>query len=138
MSVGFSLSIWSTSEKSCELVVIFMDRNEVFIWAANTYGTTPDYPWNDNNAVLRHKGSGKWYGVVLKVSERKLGIDGDRTIDLLNLKCDPILIGSLRLQKGFFPAYHMNKDRWISILLDGTVTAEEIKSLMEMSFNLTI
>lgn len=114
-----------------------MNRQEIFEWIGETYGTEPDYPWNDRNAVLRHKGSRKWYGVVLEVAESKLGLNGDKIVDILNVKCDPILIGSLRLKDGYFPAYHMNKDSWISILLDGSVSAEEIQNLIELSYKLT-
>lgn len=114
-----------------------MNRQEIFEWVKETYGTEPDYPWNDWNAVLRHKDNNKWYGVVMEVAESKLGLTGDKIVDLLNVKCDPILIGSLRQQKGYFPAYHMNKDSWISILLDVSVPSDEIKNLIEMSYNLT-
>lgn len=114
-----------------------MDRKEVFAWVLETYGTEPDYPWNDWNAVLRHKENGKWYGVVLKVEESKLGMAGNNNVDVLNVKSDPNLIGSLRQRKGFFPAYHMNKGSWISILLDESVPAEEIKNLIELSYTLT-
>ena len=100
-----------------------MNRQEIFEWVKATYGTESDYPWNDWNAVLRHKDNNKWYGVVLEVAESKLGLTGDRIVDVLNVKCDPILIGSLRQQAGYFPAYHMNKESWISILLDGSVRA---------------
>ena len=60
-----------------------------------------------------------------------------KQIDVLNIKCDPMMIGSLRMKEGFFPAYHMNKENWISILLDGTVSADEIKPLLELSYQLT-
>lgn len=73
----------------------------------------------------------------MEISENKLGLPGDKIVDGLNVKCVPILIGSLRRQKGFFPVYHMNKDRWIRILLDGTVPADEIKDLVELSYQLT-
>lgn len=115
-----------------------MDRKELFEWVRETYGTIPDYPWDDWNAVLRHKENNKWYGLIMELSERKLGLSGERIVDVLNVKCDPILISSLRQQKGFFPAYHMNKDSWISILLDNSVSADEIKSLIEMSYRLTM
>ena len=114
-----------------------MERKELFEWAKETYGTEPDYPWNDWNCVLRHKHNNKWYALVIEVSEKKLGLDGDRIVDVLNLKCDPLLIGSLRMKPGFFPAYHMNKDKWISIIMDGTVPSEEIKNLIELSYQLT-
>lgn len=115
-----------------------MNRQEVFEWAKKTFGTEPDYPWNDWDCVLRHRHNNKWYAVILEVNENKFGLSGDRVIDVLNVKCDPMLIGSLRLKSGFFPAYHMNKDKWISIVLDGTVPAEEIKGLIELSYELTL
>ena len=50
-----------------------MERKDVFSWVKEVYGTEPDYPWNDWNAVLRHKGNKKWYGVVLEVPEKSWG-----------------------------------------------------------------
>lgn len=114
-----------------------MNRQDVFAWAKETFGTEPDYPWDDWNCVFRHKHNHKWYAVILEVNENKLGLSGDRVIDVLNVKCDSMLIGSLRQKRGFFPAYHMNKDKWISVALDGTVPSEEIKSLIELSYELT-
>lgn len=114
-----------------------MNRKAVFEWALETYGTEPDYPWKDRNAVLRHKGNRKWYGVVLEVVKNKLGLQGDDIVDVLNVKCDPIMVGTLRQKDGYFPAYHMNKDSWISILLDGSVPKEEIENLIELSYKLT-
>lgn len=114
-----------------------MERKELFEWAKETYGSEPDYPWNDWNCVLRHKHNNKWYALVMEIEERKLGLDGNRVVDVLNVKCDPILIGSLWTQPGFFSAYHMNKDKWISIILDGTVSDNEIKNLVALSYQLT-
>ena len=37
-----------------------MDRQTIFRWVRRQYGTVPDYPWSDNNAVLRHKDNRKW------------------------------------------------------------------------------
>lgn len=68
----------------------------------------------------------------------KFGIKSDNAVDILNLKSDPILIGSLRLKEGFFPAYHMNKEKWITIFLDGTVPKNEICDLLDLSYDLTI
>ena len=114
-----------------------MTRQEVFDYARQRYGTEPDYPWMDTNAVLRHADNKKWYAVILEVRRDKLGLDGDGMMDVLNVKCDPILIGSLRLKPGFHPAYHMNKDKWLTILLDGSVSPAEIQDLIDLSFRLT-
>ena len=114
-----------------------MTRQDIFAWCRQQYGIEPDYPWNDWNAVLRHKDNRKWFGLVLEVKGNKLGMDTEKMVDLLNIKCDPVLIGSLLLQRGFFPAYHMNKDNWVSILLDAPENDEKIKSLLDMSYEMT-
>lgn len=110
---------------------------QIFAWVEQEYGTEPDYPWQDGNAVLRHKGNRKWYGLVMEVAREKLGLTGKGTAEIINLKCDPGLIGSLRGRPGFHPAYHMNKENWISVRLDGSVPEEEIKGLIELSYKLT-
>lgn len=115
-----------------------MDRQTVFAWVKLQYGTEPDYPWNDANAVLRHRENKKWFALIMEIGKDKLGLPGEGTVDIVNVKCDSALIGSLRTQPGFLPAYHMNKEQWISILLDGTAPAEEIRSLIAMSYELTL
>ena len=114
-----------------------MTRQDIFVWCKQQYDVEPDYPWNDWNAVLRHKDNRKWFGLVLEVKGNKLGMDTEKMVDLLNIKCDPMLIGSLLLRRGFFPAYHMNKDNWVSILLDAPENDEKIKSLLDMSYEMT-
>ena len=51
-------------------------------------GTEPDYPFDEDfwTAVLRHKGSRKWFAVVMRVSRRKFGLDSDEAVDIVNLK----------------------------------------------------
>lgn len=126
-----------------------MNRQEIFKWVKEQYGTEPDYPWQDTNAVLRHRRNNKWYGLIMSVGRDKLGLSGKEEIEILNLKCDPEMIGFLRTRPGFLPAYHMNKDKWISILLGDTestvsvvptvpiVYEKEIKNLIQMSYDLT-
>lgn len=126
-----------------------MNRQEIFKWVKEQYGTEPDYPWQDTNAVLRHRRNNKWYGLIMSVGRDKLGLSGKGEIEILNLKCDPEMIGFLRTRPGFLPAYHMNKDKWISILLGDTestvsvvptvpiVHEKEIKNLIQRSYDLT-
>ena len=114
-----------------------INRQDIFSYAKTTYGTEPDYPWFDTNAVLRHKDNRKWYGLVMEVGRGKLGLSDDGTVDVMNVKCDPTLAGSLRTREGYHPAYHMNKETWITIRLDGSVPWEEIKKLIDLSYDLT-
>ncbi len=114
-------------------------RNEILTFVQTNFQTTPEYPWAKlpNYAVLRHNDNRKWYGLIADVTKDKLGLHSTETIDILNIKVDPILSGSLREEDGIFPAYHMNKGSWISILLDGTVDKDKIFFLLSISFDLT-
>ena len=73
----------------------------------------------------------------MELPKSKLGLQGEERMDVVNLKCDPILTGSLLTEKGFFPAYHMRKDSWITAALDGTVPEEQLKLLLDMSYRAT-
>jgi len=119
--------------------VLDMNREFVFKLCKERYGTEPDYPFNDkyNSAVLRHSDTRKWYGIILNVSPKVLGLAGDEKVDVINLKIDPIMMGSFLREKGFFPAYHMSKTCWISVLLDGTISEETLSFLIDVSFELT-
>ena len=54
-------------------------------------------------------------------------------MDVVNFKCDPILMESLLGESRFFPAYHMRKANWITVSLDGSISDEKIKMLLNMS-----
>ncbi len=112
-------------------------REQVLALALEKYGTAPEYLWarTPTYAVLRHPNK-KWYAAVLDVSKRKLGLDSDEVVDILDIQCDPALSGSLRSQPGIFPGYHMNKEKWITVLLDGTVDMAQIEILLDMSYDI--
>ncbi len=113
---------------------------DVFDYAANTYGVEPDYPFSSapTYAVLRHLSNRKWFALFADVRRDKLGLSGEGKVDIINVKCDPILSGSLLMQEGYYPAYHMNHESWITILLDGTAPLEEIYQLLDLSYELTM
>ena len=114
-------------------------RQSVFQFAADKYKTDPEYLWAPapGYAVLRHSDNKKWYAIIMNVPKEKLGLSGEEYIDILDIKVDPVMIGSLQMKKGFMPAYHMHKGNWITVLLDGSVDKEMIFFLLEMSFDLT-
>lgn len=115
------------------------NRNEILLYVKEKYHIAPDYPWarTPNYAILRHEHNRKWFGAIVDVTEDKLGLSGNKLVDALLLKCDPLLIGSLRNERGFLPAYHMNKEHWITVLLDDSVQKERIYELIDLSYTLT-
>ena len=112
-------------------------RQDVLAFALEQYGTEPEYLWSSapEYAVLRHW-NGKWYGVVMDVPRERLGLSGQGCVDILNVKCEPDVIGAFRQRDGFLQAYHMNRSHWLTVLLDGTVDRETIVSLLDMSYDL--
>lgn len=116
-----------------------MTRQQLIEHIKEIYGVTEDYPWENDNvsAVFRHPNNKKWFAVALNISAEKLGLNINKQIDIVNVKCDPLMIGSIVRENGIYPAYHMNKNYWISIALDGSADDEKIKWLLDMSFDAT-
>ncbi len=112
-------------------------RNAVFELAREHYGTEAEYLWarTPNFGVLRHP-NGKWYAVVMDIPRSRLGLPGDGLIDVMNVQVDPVMSGSLRAATGIFPGYHMNKEKWITVLLDGTVDMAQIAILLDISYDI--
>lgn len=116
-----------------------VNKEQLIQFIKEHYNSTEDHPWTKypSYTVFRHINNKKWFALIMDLKKSKLGIDGNEIIDVVNVKCDPNLIGSLRQEKGFYPAYHMSKINWITIALDGSVEAEKIKWLLDMSYELT-
>ena len=116
-----------------------MKRDELETLISETYNADADYPWlkYPNYEVFRHSNNQKWFALIMDVPKDKLGLQGTELLDVVNFKCDPILSGSLRGEPGIFPAYHMNKEQWITVALDGSVSDDKIKMLLDMSYQAT-
>lgn len=112
---------------------------KIMDYAKETYQTEPEYLWArlPEAAVLRNAENHKWYAVLMKIEREKLGLEGTELVWIIDLKCEPLFIGSLLEMEGYFPAYHMNKNHWIGILLDGTVDEAQILELLDLSYHLT-
>lgn len=102
------------------------------------FGTSPDYPFEDNAdaAVLRHGDNRKWYALLMCVPRRKFGLDGGGTADVVNLKLPAEMFGSFGKADGVYPAYHMNKLHWVSVLL-ADASDETVRFLTNASYEAT-
>ena len=112
-------------------------RERITQYIQDTYGTQAEYLWADSpgNAIFRHPASKKWYAALMRVLPEKLGLAGEETLNVMDIRCSTIMIGSLFSTKGFLPAYHMNKNHWISIILDNSVSDDQITPLLELSYD---
>ena len=115
-----------------------MTKQSFLKYCLDTYGTSPDYPFDEDfeTAVLRHADNRKWYAIVMRVSRRKFGLYSDEVIDVVNLKLPTEMFGSFSAADGVYPAYHMNKLHWISVLLPDAPD-DVIQFLANVSFEAT-
>ncbi len=114
-------------------------KEKIINYIQEKYGSKPEYLWSKypEFAVFRHLKNRKWFAIVMNVKRSQLGLEGDDKVDVINIKGDPVINGSLRMTKGVLPGYHMNKEYWLSLLLDGSVSYELVQDLIEMSYNNT-
>lgn len=115
-----------------------MIKQEFLRYCLDMYGTSPDYPFDENfeTAVLRHTSNKKWFALVMRVSRRKFGLNSDEVIDVVNLKLPTEMFGSFGAMDGVYPAYHMNKLHWISVLLP-EAPDDVVRFLVSVSFEAT-
>ena len=100
------------------------------------YGDELEFLWDKfpDNAVWRRKDNKKWYGALLSVSRRKLGIPSDEMVEIIDLRAAPEEIENIIDNTRFSPGWHMNKKHWYTIILDGTVSADEICRRVDESY----
>lgn len=99
-------------------------------YCAGLPGALVDQPFRMDpvTTVARHAGSRKWFGILMQK-------DGQVFV---NLKCRPLEGAVLRGSfAGIRPAWHMNKDHWISVLLESDVPDALIHQLTRDSHRLT-
>lgn len=101
------------------------------------YGDEPDFPFKKfpNYAVFRNPQNRKWYGLLMAVPLGKLTVDekDQQEVTVLNLKLAEEKLPALLKQEDFFPAYHMNKQNWLSVLLNNDLTDEEVLAMLDES-----
>ena len=115
-----------------------MTKNDLFTGIAERYAASPDYPWRKlpDACVFRHRSNRKWFCLFMKVSAHCLGLGGKSVLSIINVKAPPEMVGSLRSIRGIFPAYHMNKEHWVSLVLN-EVESEMLWNLVDESYQLT-
>lgn len=103
----------------------------------NFFSSKPDFPWEDSPtyAVYRCQNN-KWFALIMKIKFLSLGIKSEEEVWAVNIKAEPDKIASLIDNKSIFPAYHMNKKHWITVLLTAVTDFEKLAELTKTSYSL--
>ncbi len=111
--------------------------NRIHTYIKNTYGCEPEFLWDKfpGYGVYRNANNEKWFGLIMNVDYSKLDNQSGE-IEIINVKLSRDKVTSLLNEEGFYKAYHMNKEDWISILLNDTVSDDVICKLIDESYGI--
>ena len=103
-----------------------MDVETIRDYCLNKPATTEGLPFGNDTLVL------KVAGKIFLLFSLDLG-------NRFNAKCDPELAVELRdKHPEVIPGYHMNKQQWNSVYIDGNLTDRQIKEMMDHSYDLIV
>lgn len=124
---------------NCSNYDVFKSKQskEIIKYIKDKYNDDLEYLWKKfpKNAVWRNKENNKWYGALLTIEESKLGIKSDKIIEILDIRCS---VKGIVDNEKYFQGYHMNKNNWITIKMDNTVSNEVIYKLIDDSYNISL
>ncbi len=111
---------------------------KILDYAKEKYNSPAEYLWEKfpRNAVCRRQDNEKWYFALLSVQGSKIGLKTDEIIELVDLRVPFAEVPNLLKQPNIYPAYHMNKKHWITIILDGSMSLDEIYKFIDRSYEL--
>ena len=112
-------------------------KDDYISWIKNQFGAEPDFPWPDtpDYCVFRCQNE-KWFALVMRIKYKQLGLTGDENVWVVNIKADQTEIPNLIDHKSIFPAWHMNKKHWITVLLTAVTDLEKLCKLTLKSYEL--
>lgn len=116
----------------------FPQSDRIIRFVRETYGNELEYLWEKfpDNAIWRRRDNEKWYGLILTVSGRKLGLDTDQRLEVIDLRMDKARREEILALPHHLPAWHMNKNSWYSVVLDGSVPDAELQMRIRESYDL--
>lgn len=118
---------------------IYPQSNRITNLIINTYHDEPEYAWEKSPGfgIFKNPINKKWYGLIMNIDKNKIDKNASGEIEAINVKLNKDKIPVLLKKKGYYEAYHMNKKNWVTIILDDTLTDEEIFSCIKESHEFT-
>ena len=117
---------------------ISRDIKEKYVDFLHSYFNAPgDNPWAEepyNSSTVYRCPNNKWFALIMQIKFKNLGFESDEPVWIVNLKAEKV--ESITDKKSIFPAYHMNKKYWITVLLTAVTDFEKLCELTKQSFAL--
>ena len=116
---------------------MFADKR-IIEYVKKSYGDDLEFLWKKtpDAAIWRRKDSKKWYGIIMCIPKNKLIKNAKGNAEIMNVKLSCSDIEKFVDSKNYFPAYHMNKKYWLSMILDDRLSDVDIFSKINSSYAL--
>lgn len=127
------------AQKCFDIAVFKNPQTEAVIeYIRKKYGDELEFLWDKlpDAAIWRRKETNKWYGIIMTISAKHLGFDYDSKVEVMDLHINPEKMDDLLKNPNYLPGYHMNKKYWFSVILDGSVSNDELFSRIDESYTL--
>ena len=131
---------------------VFDLREKYAHFLETEFNCKPDFPWAASKDSSESKSSlkserfsdyavyrcpnQKWFALVMNITYKNLGFENDEKVFVVNLKAPSDKMAKIIDNKSVFPAYHMNKKHWITVLLTDVTDFENLCELTKQSFEL--
>ncbi len=104
-----------------------MDSDGLRDYLLSLTGADETFPFNPETSVF--KVGGKMFALS-RFGEESLRV---------SLKCEPRLAEALReTHPAVIPGYHLNKRHWNTVILDGSLSDDAVKEMIEDSYDLVV
>ena len=105
-------------------------------YVKETYGDELSFLWEDdrNNAIFRNKMTEKWYGLISAIPLSKIGYPSSDRGEVFVFRCKLEELPPKYASLPILPGYHMNKKSWATIVLDESVSDQDLFQFLERSY----
>jgi len=101
----------------------------------DTYNPKTEFPWKEYPTFQTFKASNdKWFALIMTIPAEKIKAGEKELVDVINLKCDPNNLQKTIDNKQIFPAYHMNKKMWLTVVLNKNTDKNNLQKLIDDSY----
>lgn len=114
---------------------IFAQSNRIARLIQEKYADEPLFLWEKypNYGVFKNPDTNKWYAAILNIDYSKIDKAKAGEIEIIDIKADKKDVQELLQQDGFYPAYHMNKKSWLTVILNDSLSDSALMELIDKS-----
>ncbi|MDD3184406.1 MAG: MmcQ/YjbR family DNA-binding protein [Anaerostipes sp.] len=109
-------------------------------YVRSKYNDELEFLWTKfpDNVVWRRKDNKKWYGAILTITKDKLGFSSTETVEIIDLRILTEDLEHLLSKENYYSGWHMNKKHWYTMILDNSISDDEICRRIDNSYQLAV